>query len=165
MNKLKFMAISLPYGLKFIDVFDSIEDLKSFDVTNMWANGNPYFKINKIKPILFPLSSLTKEIEHNGEKFVPIVELAKIIVDLPDRFPYCFETKVSSILQSEKHEFGYNHRGQSFHLFDRESMEFKPFPNQLELFQNLIEWHFDIAGLIEKGEAIDVNTLETNPYK
>lgn len=30
-----------------------------------------------------------------------------------------------------------------------------------ELFKN----HFDVAGLIEKGEAIDVNTLETNPYK
>ena len=29
----------------------------------------------------------------------------------------------------------------------------------------LIEWHFDIANLIESGEAIDVNTLETNPYK
>jgi hypothetical protein len=29
----------------------------------------------------------------------------------------------------------------------------------------LIEWHFDIAGLIEKGEAIDVNTLPENPYK
>ena len=29
----------------------------------------------------------------------------------------------------------------------------------------LIEWHFDIAGLIEKGEAIDINTLSENPYK
>ena len=29
----------------------------------------------------------------------------------------------------------------------------------------LVEWHFDIAGLIEKGEAIDVNTLQINPYK
>ena len=29
----------------------------------------------------------------------------------------------------------------------------------------LIEWHFDIADLISKGEAIDVNTLEVNPYK
>ena len=28
----------------------------------------------------------------------------------------------------------------------------------------LIEYHFDIANLIEKGEAIDVNTLQTNPY-
>ena len=25
--------------------------------------------------------------------------------------------------------------------------------------------HFDIAGLIEKGHAIDINTLKVNPYK
>lgn len=29
----------------------------------------------------------------------------------------------------------------------------------------LIEWHFDIAGLIDKAEAIDINTLSENPYK
>ena len=29
----------------------------------------------------------------------------------------------------------------------------------------LVKNHFDIAGLIEKGEAIDVNKLEENPYK
>ena len=29
----------------------------------------------------------------------------------------------------------------------------------------LVKNHFDIVGLIEKGEAIDVNTLEVNPYK
>ena len=29
----------------------------------------------------------------------------------------------------------------------------------------LVKNHFDIAGLIEKGEAIDINTLEENPYK
>lgn len=37
--------------------------------------------------------------------------------------------------------------------------------NPFRIVMQLIEWHFDIAGLIEKGEAIDVNTLETNPYK
>ena len=31
-------------------------------------------------------------------------------------------------------------------------------PNQFKLYQKLIEWHFDIADLISKGEAIDVNT-------
>jgi len=30
------------------------------------------------KPIVRPLSQLTQEIEHNGEKFIPIVELFKI---------------------------------------------------------------------------------------
>lgn len=28
-----------------------------------------------------------------------------------------------------------------------------------------IEKHHDVAGLIEKGQAIDVNSLEFNPYK
>jgi len=28
-----------------------------------------------------------------------------------------------------------------------------------------IKKHYDIAGLIEKGEAIDINSLEVNPYK
>ena len=34
-----------------------------------------------------------------------------------------------------------------------------------EVVMWLIEHHFDIAGLIEKGEAIDVNILPDNPYK
>lgn len=29
----------------------------------------------------------------------------------------------------------------------------------------LIEWHFDLFGYIDNGEAIDVNTLRENPYK
>ncbi len=29
----------------------------------------------------------------------------------------------------------------------------------------LIKYYFDIAGLIDKGEAVDVNTLLENPYK
>lgn len=28
-----------------------------------------------------------------------------------------------------------------------------------------IEKHHDVAGLIEKGQAVDVNSLEFNPYK
>jgi len=27
-----------------------------------------------------------------------------------------------------------------------------------------IEMHYDVAGLIEKGQAVDVNSLEVNPY-
>jgi len=33
------------------------------------------------------------------------------------------------------------------------------------IMNEMIKWHFDIAGLIEKGQAIDVNTLKVNPYK
>ena len=33
------------------------------------------------------------------------------------------------------------------------------------IMTEMIKWHFDIAGLIEKGQAIDINTLKVNPYK
>jgi hypothetical protein len=35
----------------------------------------------------------------------------------------------------------------------------------LEYVVGLIKKHFDVAGLIAKGQAIDVNTLKVNPYK
>ena len=35
----------------------------------------------------------------------------------------------------------------------------------LYYIKHCLENHFDIAGLIEKGKAVDVNTLKVNPYK
>lgn len=32
-------------------------------------------------------------------------------------------------------------------------------------FRRLVKNHFDVANLIKKGQAIDVNTLKVNPYK
>jgi len=79
-----------------------------------------------IKPILRPLSDLTKEIEVNGEKFVPIEE--------------------------------------SHYLRFEEISTFKGGCNAMKFIQArelelLYEMHFDIHGLIEKGLAIDINTL------
>ena len=34
-----------------------------------------------------------------------------------------------------------------------------------EIVNKLLEWHFDIDGLIQDELAIDVNKLEINPYK
>ena len=36
--------------------------------------------------------------------------------------------------------------------------------NAFELIQ-LVKYNFDVAGLIAKGQAIDMNTLKVNPYK
>ena len=33
------------------------------------------------------------------------------------------------------------------------------------VIEKLLEWHFDVDGLIDKGLAVDVNTLPKNPYK
>ena len=45
--------------------------------------------------------------------------------------------------------------------FKQNNIECLPF----FIMQFLVENHFDIAYLIPKEEAIDVNTLDVNPYK
>lgn len=88
MNKLtlEHLAPYLPYGLKVqfdykridkiiekriatINLIDSVWDRCNIN------NGSISYDLiyfDEIKPILRPLSDLTKEIEVNGEKFVPI---------------------------------------------------------------------------------------------
>jgi hypothetical protein len=99
-------------------------------------------------PILRPLSDLTREIEVNGEKFVPIVELARIkhptfgmrnkfwYEDYPNYCTVCDYTAMN--IQVFKEDTGYN---------------------KFYIIQKLYQWHFDIFGLIQRGDAIDLNTL------
>lgn len=78
------------------------------------------------KPILRPLSDLTKEIEVNGEKFIPCEKFG---------------------LVPNEHNQKYLERKLIFEYITFREM------------QLLISWHFDVFGLIEKGLAIDINTL------
>jgi hypothetical protein len=155
MNKQEFMAMSLPYGLKcFYSPFDEPDTIINFDPARYimllsWAYD--------YKPILHPLPDLTKPIEHNGEKFVPIVKLAQIMYpnhewELSSSGLYA---SVGNGYMTFEYDYGYN-----CFLCDNSSQL-----DQLECLLKTISWHFDIADLIEKCEAIDVNTLETNPYK
>lgn len=93
--------------------------------------------LEKCKLILNPLSDLTKEIEINGEKFVSIdIFSINYFGGAPKlALPKLKETFIDNILHSpiDTIAFGY--------------------------VQQLIEWHFDVFGLIEKGLAIDINTL------
>jgi len=139
MNKIEFMAFSLPYGLKCETIKGFIYELLQIDICEHLFYGQseididcgyyPYYA-NNSKPILRNLSDLTKEIEHGGEKFVPINKLPII------------GNECMSIIDDI----------------------YSGWIRWSEI-QKLIEWKFDIANLIEKGEAIDVNTLEINPYK
>lgn len=88
-------------------------------------HGNYDIKLSDIKPILRPLSDLTKEIDVNGDVFVPLDVLA-----------YLF--------------------GNGFLYFNPNEISKQPY----EQIQKLLEWHFDVFGLIEKGLAIDINNLE-----
>ena len=171
MTKQNFMAMSLESGLKYVDLLcepdDNICTLKGI-LNGLYCDdhGNVDCEINDCMPILRPLD-LTKEIEHGGEKFVPIVELAKTAFGYLDASKINFKAESSGniyscslnkilhfSLDSNDNSFIAIHNGKTVCV-----------PKQLELFQKLISWHFDIYNLISKNQAIDINILETNPYK
>lgn len=145
---IKELAPYLPYGLKFISEMDDRDGITgqlpiwrmngiSFLFGDYCANTqetSDAYAIEKIKPFLRPLSDLTKPIEHNGETFVPFEELC--------RFSDYSEWLWS--IEDDKYEMSTPHRW--------------PY----ELVEKLIEWHFDIHGLIKAGLAIDLNTVN-NP--
>lgn len=172
MTKQEFLAFSLPYGLKLFN--KNCEYKRMYEMDGLFTpnavhcketNRVDYFHC-EIMPILRPLSDLVREIEHNGEKFVPLLELAKIAFDgfTCSTMDYS-KTNSSYKVTCKDCEFSYNYKIYSFSLYDNALREYQYFPFQLKLFQKLIEWHFDIADFISKGEAIDVNTLDINPYK
>ena len=132
MTKQEFLAMSLPYGIKmvsnngdnnYIAILDGIQNGIYYD-----EYGSEF---NDYKPILRPLSDLTKEIEHKGEKFVP---MKKIAIYNPNNVEYLIECVVTGLVE-------------------------------YIVLRQLIEWHFDLFDGIKNNEAIDVNTLEENPYK
>jgi hypothetical protein len=74
--ELKHLAGYLPYGLKCTDgeligIRNHIGWMGEFK----FEYGSKHIPVQSIKPILRPLSDLTKEIEVNGEKFVPVEKL------------------------------------------------------------------------------------------
>ena len=150
MNKEQFLAMSLPHGLKvcvkeyggvdnsLLETMRGIVDDRM--ITDDIEDDNFLLKTSEYLCVLHPLSDLTKPIEHKGETFILI-----------DKILESGGFNLSKMSRQEINSYA------------------KPFlmPELISLDDALIliEHHFDIAGLIEKGEAIDVNTLEINPYK
>lgn len=134
--ELKHLAGYLPYGLKVycIDDMQGEELLKGFnlfknDYVEVFTDKEP-MDLSYCKPILRPLSDLTKEkyFEMTGK--------------------------------SEKEDFalyftnsGFYKQGYTSRTY--ETYESLPYYHILELLEN----HFDIYGLIENNLAIDKNTI------
>jgi len=175
MKKQEFMAISLPSGLKMKAPYGFRPNGKeSTGVSGViYLTHNLYADIEekvfgdiKFIPIARPLSDLTKSITHNGETFVPIVELAKIANVSLKTADGIFE------VDNEHFEFGcrlwdnffwYDKKGCFCWIIATQKMEHKQFvSNQLDLFQKLIEWHFN---LMEESEKFIPVTETFNPYK
>lgn len=179
--EVKHIAPYLPYGLKGVlirdirDTFTDEEwcrDVENFNKGVIWDYAGYVdedlelplgegefsgFLIRKeyaytsadydVKPILRPLSDLLNEIEVDGEKIIPI-EWFEIGDEDNNSNEYDFgNIRIIRSLKSLAKNGSLN------------DIIFLPYG----LIQKLIEWHFDIFGLIEKGLAIDINTL--NEYK
>ena len=115
----------LPYGIQIKETFNE---------KNEWILGkfNYYlFSVGSDIPILRPLSDLTKEIEVDGERFVPLKK---------------FYREARLLLEKE------------IRITPGEIIsEYLSF----EIIEKLLSWHFDLFGLIESNQAIDINTIKT----
>lgn len=136
--ELKHLAAYLPYELKYMtDLEVEKHELKSIDFGIKMVNfGHGDAKlVSEIKPILRNLSDLTREIEVNGEKFVPIEKIKNENVSN-------IECDLHGLYLNQKDEAQLN------------IIQFWMIENYL------FEWHFDVFGLISAGLAIDINTLK-----
>jgi len=141
--ELKHIAPYLPYGLKLIHNQIGDSELSKMTISNLetvvdMVNRNVENKA--MFPILRPLSDLTKEIEVNGEKFVPI----------------------ERILRTYRKEFGFDYCTiNDFEIWALDA-DAKPTDETMTLndYLKLFKYHFDVFGLIEQCLAIDINTIE-----
>lgn len=131
--ELKHLAPYLPYGLK-CEILNYQSDYvgEKYGVISgyYYLAGEPHYifktkseagkDASLIKPILRPLSDITKEIEVNGEKFIPM----------------------------DIHK-----------LYPGEVTGLNPAAWSYRVLIKLFEWHFDVFGLIDKGLAINLNSL------
>lgn len=135
--ELKHLAPYLPYELK-IRCGEISRPILTCAYTNEFEIAIKEVFINSAyKPILRPLSDLTKEIEVNGKKFVPIEFFKQEYTDHRVKFesPDC-------IILEDDYSLEQNVLGAPFAIIEK-----------------LFEWHFDVFGLIPLNLAININTL------
>lgn len=140
---LEHLAPYLPYGLKMVHKLYKTEGQKGkARIAGSWTmledkkilftykGQDDWRKANLYLPILRPLSDLTKEIEHKGEKVRPDLWLNRNLGVgwNPDLGVSPYSGWVS---------------------LDR----------NIRITQKLFEWHFDVFNLIESGLAVDKNEI------
>jgi hypothetical protein len=180
MKKIEFLSASLPYGLMFFyagsdgyfngdsskDDYNQIETLFSINNLGYCQDERANEIDDRFKPIIRHLDTLTKECVqsdyNDGKPFFPIVELAKTAYPKCNKFDI---TKDGNVNIGQGYTFhiykcdfdcrrGFNGKTWDYHCF---------VPNQLELFQLLLKFHF-WPNKPESEEVVYVSE-EFNPYK
>ena len=177
--EIKHLAAYLPYGLNLLVYTNTVNPI----LMELAMLGNNHSRayveskhfsgwVEDFKPILRPLSDLTKEIDHNGERFVPMMDLFMCINDI-----HMVDLNYGKLDYSDNNvTFGcdegwnywicfskpdivlsYDITEQRFALMrDCEYLDF----NYIEMHDKLLDLHFDVFNLIPNNLAIDINTLD-----
>ena len=174
--ELKHIAPYFTYGLKVVEVSgdkvlsDEFRiDVANFDCGNIGGNDAPLdsfelgrsFRLYQIRPILRPLTDLCTQLP-NGK--IPAVEMAKLDLIYKKHLD-------RTLLVDDKWEPIFEYRiieksfGKVLKVTSADTwiiyLSFTKISNISHfLFEYLLKNHFDVFGLIEKGLAIDINTLE-----
>lgn len=153
--ELKHLSPYLPYALPMMKGLhigylqcvkqpteNSLRNYFEFMVTSSGYWENSIEDTNPYKPILRPLSDLTKDIEVNSEK-IKVHELLEI------------DSCSIEFINFENNSFFHNQP-----VIRTSDCEFV---YAIDVYNNIIQelfkYHFDVFGLINKGLAIDINTL------
>jgi hypothetical protein len=189
--ELKHIAPYLPYGLnvvfdnKISGILSGIRPnlLTELIVMEELDNNTPIYKnwcLDDTKPVLKPLSDISNEIEVNGKKITPIIELAKIngfhykfgeivnendtivLYSKPVKHPTANSPLVKHFFEMDLDNCDFDWGFVFFDKDDKKEVEtvFFPIRNQMELFNKLLEWNFDVLNLIPQGLAISYNELK-----
>ncbi|MEG1644019.1 MAG: hypothetical protein RR293_07750 [Bacteroidales bacterium] len=155
------------YVMKIVDMDITDNNLSAMIIIHDGFYGKvdvSYLSVeDEITPILRSLSDLTKEITHKGynndEPFVPLVELAKkTYLDVDAFYTVEQQSEAWGVIDVVKLRDVDTNEVFSGYVLDKEDVKTKE-SDLLHL------WHFDTRNLISRGGAIDVNTLEVNPYE
>jgi len=106
-------------------------------------------KFENVKLVLRPLSDLFKEIEHEGERFIPIEKLKSEFLDCENIIYYENDFGVLG--------FG-NKKNKTYFMpifMDNEIM----YECHFGIAKQLHKWWFDTENMIKNGDAVDINTI------
>lgn len=185
--ELKHIAPYLPYGIccylmgepthNIIEIVGA--NIDYVEIHEIGRTITDEYTYCDITPKLRPLYQLTQEIEHNDERFVPIVELYRLSNEYyyTDNLDYEFidswgaKGNILKVFHDRKKdeytEFVYgNGSFRKDRRYNAGSYVFgmnlphsircdQKIHNEYKLFEKLLECHFDVFGLIEKGLAIE----------
>jgi hypothetical protein len=159
MNQLTIAHLSpyLPHGLQMIFqskvgrivALEGLTHTKGFAATVSTSGGTMWLNSSGFKPLLRPLSNLTKEINHRGDKFAPVDRMYAIASSETER---SFVNVLLHLKRYESDDIDKTHKD----IFSRA-------PYSMHCYA--CEHHFDVFGLIPAGLAISIHDLTENPYE